>query len=96
MSYCSHCGAAWDEAHAQGQCGVADATRRILKGYRPRGATVGFVCPSGHGDGVWHWWPPTGAQGFSCEVCGAVVDHNSGELLDQAEQNRRLETKEEA
>lgn len=34
--FCEHCGAAWDDAHEQGRCGVADATARILSGYTPR------------------------------------------------------------
>jgi rubredoxin len=86
MKFCPHCGAVWDEAHEHGQCGVAAATRRILEGYKPRGATAGFDCPNGHGDGIWHWWPPTGAAGFQCEVCGVVVDKDTGERLEGAVQ----------
>ena len=33
---CGHCGAAWDDAHEQGRCGVMEATERILRDYRPR------------------------------------------------------------
>jgi rubredoxin len=94
LSVCSHCGAVWDTTHAEGRCGVAEATRSILENYRPQGATAGFSCPNGHGDGIWHWWPSTGAQGFSCEVCGVVVDHHTGERLDQAEQDRRITERE--
>jgi hypothetical protein len=32
---CSHCGAAWDEAHEGGECSVMDATDRMLQ-RRPR------------------------------------------------------------
>lgn len=83
--YCEHCGGVHE-----GECGVKEATRHILEGYTPRGATAGFECPNGHGDGVWHWWPRGGAKGFSCEVCGVVVDQYTGEWLDQAERDRRL------
>lgn len=86
MGICGHCGG----QHSEDNCSMKDATRRILEGYQPRGATAGFSCPNGHGDRIWHWWPPTGAQGFSCEVCGTVVDHHTGRLLDQAERDRRL------
>lgn len=94
LSVCSHCGAVRDARHDTHGCPVKDATRRILAGYRPRGATAGFDCPNGHGDGVWHWWPRTGAQGFTCEECGVVVDHRTGERLDVAEQARRLAERE--
>lgn len=86
MGICCHCGG----QHSENNCSVKDATRRILEGYRPRGATAGFSCPNGHGDGIWHWWPPTGAEGFSCEVCGAVVNHYTGESLSPVDQDQRL------
>jgi hypothetical protein len=30
LGHCAHCGAAWDERHERGECGVAAATSRIL------------------------------------------------------------------
>jgi hypothetical protein len=33
---CEHCGAMWDDNHAQNGCPVAGATERILAGYVPR------------------------------------------------------------
>ena len=73
---CGHCGST---SHTEDDCSVKEATLRILEGYKPRGATAGFECPNGHGDGIWHWGPRS--ESFKCEVCGVLVDPYSGERV---------------
>lgn len=71
MKICQHCG-----GQHEGECGVREATQRILENYVPRGMTAGEPCPGCHYDGVWHWHNKS--TEFKCERCGTIVPSSHG------------------